>query len=163
MDFSFSTGGGAGTSIFDGVITEARRLEASLFAQAGGDFFNDSASSNAKGGMTVGGICSAGAFGDTGDAGGNLNFLFIDPFLLFLFSIFMFCMLCGVGMGAVALSSQTCRCPLEAHSFCIRIFIGFFWRWLKLAGSELVGGGGLVDEARGGWGARCGCVRGQWH
>jgi len=101
VDFSFSTGGGAGTSIFDGLITEACRLEAS-FAETGGDFFNDSASSNAEQAAT-GGVCSAGAFGDTSDAGGNLNSLFIDPFLLFLFSTFMFCTLCGVGAEAVAL------------------------------------------------------------
>ena len=33
MDFSFSTGGGAGTSIFDGLITEVRRLEASFLSE----------------------------------------------------------------------------------------------------------------------------------
>ena len=32
-----------------------------------------------------------------------MNSLFIDPFLLFLFSTFMFCMLCCVGTEAVAL------------------------------------------------------------
>jgi hypothetical protein len=103
VDFSFSTGGGAGTSIFNGVITEARRLKASFFAETGGNFFNSSASSNAEGGTTAGGVYFAGAFGDTGDTGGNLNSLFIDPFLLFLFSTFTFCTLCDVGTGAIAL------------------------------------------------------------
>jgi hypothetical protein len=97
MDFSFSTGGGAGTSILDGVIMEAGRPEASLFADAGRDFFNASESSNAEEGTAAGGVCSAGAFGDTGDVGGNLNSLFIDPFLLFLFSTFMFCTLAVSG------------------------------------------------------------------
>jgi len=119
VDFSFSTGGGAGTSIFDGLITEVRRLEASFFSETGGDFFNGSASSNTAEGAAVGGVCSAGAFGDTGDAEGNLNSLFIDLFLLFLFSTFMFCMLCGVGAEAVALVGL-----VDARSRCTVYVVG---------------------------------------
>ena len=96
MNFFFSTGGHAGTSIFDGV---AHQLKASLFSEILQWF----SVTNAEEGAAVGGICSAGAFGDTGDAGENLNFLFINLFLLFQFSTFMFCMLCGVGTEAVAL------------------------------------------------------------
>ena len=40
-----------------------------------------------------------------------MNSLFIDPFLLFLFSTFMFCMLCCVGTEAVALVGL-----VDAHS-----------------------------------------------
>jgi len=141
VDFSFSTGGGAGTSIFDGLITEAaHRLEASLFAETGGDFFNTSASSNTEEGATTGGVCSAGAFGDTGDAGRNLNSLFIDPFLLSLFSTFMFCTLCGVGTEAVALvglvDARSRRTVSVVGSSSAPSGVGSNWRGLNLLAVE---------------------------
>src|SRR6266567_7531842 len=97
IDFSFSTGGGAGTSILDAAITAGRPLElSSESSRAGGlaGFFNGAASSNAEGWSsdaeerTAAGV---GAGGDAGEVGGNLNSLFIDPFLLFLCSAFMCC------------------------------------------------------------------------
>ena len=61
IDFSFSTSGGAGTSILDGVIIEAGRFEASLVAETG-DFFNGSISSNAEEGTVAGSVCAAGGW-----------------------------------------------------------------------------------------------------
>ena len=90
----------------------ARQLEASLFSEILQWF----SITNAEKGAAVGGVCSAGAFGDTGDAGKNLNFLFINLFLLFQFSTFMFCMLCGVRTEAVALVRLVDACSRHTVS-----------------------------------------------
>jgi hypothetical protein len=63
-----------------------------------------------------------------------LNSLFIDPFLLFLFSTFMFCTLCGVGaeaalVGLVVARSRRTVCVVGSSSASSGV--GSNWRGLN--------------------------------
>jgi hypothetical protein len=68
-----------------------------------------------------------------------LNSLFIDPFLLFLFSTFMFCMLCGVGAEAalVGLVVARSRCTVcVVGSLLASSGVGSNWRGLNSLAEE---------------------------
>lgn len=87
MDRSFSTGGGAGTSILAGLITDDRFGACSRSA---GGVAADLSSTDAGGEVFVGVAFPSATEGtvgvNVGDVGGNLNSLFMVPVRLFLFS-----------------------------------------------------------------------------
>jgi len=105
----------------------------SIRVGTGGDFFNGSASSNDDGGTAAAAAAAGAAFGDIGDVGGNLNSLFIDPFLLFLFSAFMSFTFCGV-VGLAAARSRRTVCVLGSSSASSGV--GSNWRGLNSLAEE---------------------------
>ena len=155
MDFSFSIGGGAGTSIFNGVITKGRgtSTRSLVVFQHHPTPMGERSHGRCMLRRCVWGYrrCRR-----------ELELLIHQPVsaLPILDLHVLHALRCRDGGSC---TSQTSRRPFEVHGFCSRIFIGFFWSWFEPAGSELVGGGRLVDEARGAWCAWCGCARGRWH
>jgi hypothetical protein len=87
-----------------------------------------------------------------------LNSLFIDPFLLFLFSTFMFCMLCGVRAEAALVGLVVAR---SRHTVCVvgsssaSSGVGSNWRglnslaeegWLTKLEADVREGGGIEER-----------------